>query len=363
MPIMESLSAGVGGIGIATAREMGAGRERVPRNAPDVWNRGHASFSSMFWDSRVVENPEDPTGYTSPAGADLPLGMTSALAVQALFPVTSGAEMRGDPGENEIADAAGNPAVWAALMDRLLAIDEYRDLFAAAYPGVAEAEMGFQHAAEAIAAFEAATWRADDAPFDRYLHGDDSAMSRAAKRGAFLFYGAADCGSCHAGALQSDLEHHAIASPQVGPGKGDGPDGDEDLGRGRETSNAADDYAFRTPSLRNVALNAPYLHAGAYTRLEDAVRHHLDPVASLEGYDATSARLAPGPDVYDDWSVMEDAAKRARIADANALAPASLTDAQLEDLLAFLHALTDPASIDIRNDVPTRVPSGLPLFD
>ena len=61
-----------------------------------------------------------------------------------MFPVTSAAEMRGDPGENEIADAGSNTEVWALLMDRLLAIEKYRDLFAAAYPRVAERDLGFE---------------------------------------------------------------------------------------------------------------------------------------------------------------------------------------------------------------------------
>ncbi len=358
-----SLPAGVGGAGLATTRVMGAGRERVPRNAPEVWNRGHVDFRSMFWDSRLAEDPSEPSGFVNPAGDDLPPGLPSALAAQAMFPVTSAAEMRGDPGENEIADAPDNPAVWAALMERLLTIEEYRDLFAAAFPSVEEVDLGFEHAATAIAAFEATAWRADRSPFDAYLRGDDDALSLAQKRGALLFYGEADCAGCHAGALQTDLEHHAIAAPQIGPGKGDGPDGDEDLGRARETGDPADAYRFRTPSLRNVALNAPYLHAGAYPDLAGVVRHHLRPRRALARWDETNATLPLHPDEPDDFGVMNATEKVSRIADANELRGQRLSRDEFRDLLAFLHALTDPTSLDIRRDVPRSVPSGLPVFD
>ena len=77
-------------------------------------------------------------------------------------------------------------------------------------------------------------------------------MSGAARRGMELFYGKAKCATCHSGVLQTDQEFHAIAMPQVGPGKGHGDSGHEDFGRGAVTGDVADRYRFRTPSLRNV---------------------------------------------------------------------------------------------------------------
>ncbi|HPG25911.1 MAG TPA: cytochrome c peroxidase [Myxococcota bacterium] len=358
-----SLPAGVGGRGLSTARAMGEGRERVPRNAPEVFNRGHVAFTNMFWDGRIERDASQPSGFRSPAGADLPAGFASALEVQAMFPVTSAAEMRGDPGENEIADAGSLPEVWARLMDRLLAIDEYRERFAEAFPDTAESELGFEHAARAIAAFEATRWRADGSPFDRYLRGDRSALGREEKRGALLFYGSAGCASCHSGTWQTDLAHHAIAEPQIGPGKGHGPDGDEDFGREAISGDATDRFRFRTPPLRNVALTSPYGHAGAHRTLEDVVRHHLDPVASLEAWDPAEAMLPVTGDEETPFSVMEDAAKRDAIADANELRPRSLSDDEVDALVAFLEALTDPRMLDLREEVPPRVPSGLPLAD
>ncbi len=359
-----SLPAGVGGFGLSTARAMGPGRERVPRNAPDFFNRGHRLFTNMFWDGRIEEDDSEPSGFRSPAGAELPPGLDNALAVQAMFPVTSGDEMRGKPGENEIANASSNTQVWSRLMDRLLTIDEYRDLFAAAYPDVPESELGFQHAANAIAAFEAVAGRADRSPFDLYLRGRRGALSDRQKRGALLFYGKAGCAECHSGPLQTDLAFHATAAPQFGPGKGDGPDGNEDYGREQVSGDAADRLAFRTPSLRNVELTGPWSPVGAYGTLREAVEHHLDPLGTLEAWDRAQVLLptaaGPEPELFDAY---DDPAKRARIAAANELAPVRLTPHQVTLIVEFLRALTDPRSVDLRWLVPARVPSELPLAD
>ena len=358
-----SLPAGVGGQGLLTARAMGEGRERVPRHAPDLWNRGHSLFTNMFWDGRLAVDPTRDSGFDSPAGDELPWGLDSVLAAQAMFPVTSAAEMRGSPGENEIADASSNTEVWARLMDRLLAIDAYRRLFADAYPSVPEHELGFEHAANAIAAFEASAFRADDSPFDRYLRGDRGALSADAKRGAILFYEDAGCVGCHSGPFQTDLAHHAIAMPQFGPGKGDGAHGDEDLGRMRETGDPADAYAFRTPPLRNVALTGPWGHSGAYGTLEDVVRHHFYPTRALRTYDRGQALLPLGDDVPDPFAVLDDAGKVGAIAAANELPRRRIAAREFDHLIAFLHALTDPATIDTRAQVPLTVPSGLRVTD
>ena len=152
--------------------------------------------------------------------------------------------------------------------------------------------------------------------------------------------------------------------PQVGPGKGDGQDGYEDFGRERVTGSAADRYRFRVPSLRNVALTAPYGHAGAYNTLDAVVRHHLDPVRSLYAFDITQVVLPSRPDLdeRDDYAA-SSASIRAAIAAANELPPVRLREAEVRAIVAFLHALTDPAMLDLRRDVPATLPSGLHLAD
>lgn len=370
-----SLPVGEGGEGLGVTRSLGRGgsrvQERVPRNAPPLFNMGARRFRVMFHDGRVRVDATRPAGFATPAGDDLPHGLESVLAAQAMFPVTSAAEMAGEADENPVGRAAaagrltGRRGVWALLARRLQAIPEYVDLFAVAFPDVhRRRDITFVHAANAIAAFEEAAWRSDDSPFDRFLRGETGAMSRRAKRGMDTFYGPGGCSGCHVGPLQTDMDFHAIAMPQIGPGKGDGPDGHDDFGLEQVTGREGDRFKFRTPSLRNVAITGPWGHAGAYNSLEAVVRHHLDPVASLESYDPEQAVLPSRPNLdRHDFVVMSDPDRVAAIAAANERRVTPLSDRQVADLIEFLQALTDPAMLDLRDDVPKRVPSGLPVFD
>lgn len=373
-----SLPVGEGGNGLGVTRDTGTGgdsvHERVPRNAPPVFNLGAREFVRMFHDGRVEEDPGEPSGFRSPAGDQLPAGLDNVLAAQAMFPVTSGTEMAGQPGENLLADEAaegnlsGPGGVWDLIASSLQAIPEYLDLFKDAYPGVilVEEDITFVHAANAIAAFEASQWRFDNSPFDQYLRGKRVALSMEALFGMDLFYGKAKCGSCHSGAFQTDHGFHAIAMPQIGPGKGDNQagytDGHDDFGRERVTGNMNDRLRFRTPTLRNVALTAPYGHSGAFDSLEAVVLHHLDAVNSLQDYEDEQATLPPRADLDSaDFLVMNDPARLVAIAEANELRTMKLDKREIQALLAFLHALTDPGALDMRKDVPMSVPSGLPV--
>jgi cytochrome c peroxidase len=370
-----SLPVGEGGVGLGITRDTGNGinaiYERVPRNAPAVFNLGAREFVRMFHDGRVEVNSTRPSGFDSPAGDDLPLGLETILAAQAMFPVTSGTEMAGQAGENSVADAAaagnlsGPGGVWEQLAVRLQAIPEYVNHFIAAFPDVTQAsDITFVHAANAIAVFESIAWRADNSPFDQYLRGDRHAMSKNARVGMKLFYGKAGCSDCHSGPFQTDHQFHAIAMPQIGPGKGDGVDGHDDFGRERVTLNPADRFRFRTPSLRNVVLTGPWGHDGAFNNLEGIVRHHVNTVASLSNYDMTQAVLPSRADLDAlDYIAHDNAMRRDAIAEANELYPVNLSERDIRHLLDFLHALTDPNSIDLRNDMPKRVPSGLTLAE
>ena len=369
-----SLPIGEGGRGLGVTRDTGSGSdavvERVPRNAPPVFNLGAESFSVMFHDGRVFADVSQPSGFSSPAGDDLPVGLDNVLAVQAMFPVTSATEMAGQAGENDVADAAaigdlaGPAGVWAQLVDRLRANDKYVMMFNMAY-GIGESEISMAYAANAIAAFEAEAWRADNSAFDRYLRGDEKALSKSAKKGMELFYGKAGCAGCHSGKFQTDNGFHAIAMPQIGAGKGQDIDGHGDFGREAVTGLAEDRYRFRTPSLRNVALTGPWGHDGAFNSLKAVVMHHLDPVASITSYDCSSEPVLPSRDDLDalDCIVQGDPARVEEIAAANELSAVKLKDKDVVALMDFLNALTDPGSVDLRSDVPAAVASGLPLAE
>jgi len=374
-----SLSIGEGGAGLSLTRDMGHGNnavvERVPRNAPPIFNLGAMEFTTLFADGRAAVDANQPSGFLSPAGDDLPQGLDNVLAVQAMFPVQSTTEMAGQASENSIANEtisgnlAGPDGVWAQLAKRLQAIPEYVELFKTAFPEIKQAEdITYVQAANAIAAFEAGAWRCTNSAFDQYMRGDTDAASPKAIRGGILFYGEAGCVNCHSGKFQTDHQFHAIGIPQIGPGKGDNlpgyTDGHDDFGRERVTKKPEDRFKFRTPSLRQVVMTGPWGHDGAYNDLEAMVRHHLNAVESLNSYDTKQAILCPRPDLDAiDFLVHNDTTRRQAIANAVEISPINLTDEQISDLIAFLHALTDWNCVDLRKDIPLHVPSGLPVVE
>ena len=384
-----SLPVGEGGKGLGITRDTGsynieedrddAIHERVPRNAPPVFNLGAHEFEVLFHDGRVFVDAVSNSGCKTPAGDDLPHNLENVLACQAMFPVTSPTEMLGQVGENDIADAAAaaeeegrspEVEVWSRLAERLQdPVNGYVKLFKKAFKDIHNAsDITYAHAASAIAAFEGTNWRADNSPFDQYLHGDLDAMSSNAEKGMGFFYqgdseGQA-CADCHGGKFQTDHSFHAIAMPQIGAGKGDGDDGHEDFGLEQVTEDESDRYKFRTPSLRNIALTAPYGHTGPYNTLRAVVEHHMDTVNAIKSYDQSQAVL-PSRDDLDtlDFIVMNDQKRVKNIAKASELPPFTYTPIEIDRIVDFLNALTDPGSIDLRNDTPMTVPSGIPVAE
>lgn len=361
----QTLSRGQGATGLGPSRVHGTLSEFLPRNAIEVWNRGVPGWDVMFWDGRLSGNLED--GYESPAGEQTPQTFTNALAAFTIIPITPPEEMRGFPGEvdvfgavNELADIADDDfeTMWSMIMDRVMAIPEYQALFAAAFPDVAPGDFDIVHLSNAVGAFETEGYTALDSPFDRFLAGDDDSLSDRQKRGAMLFYGSANCSSCHQGGLQTDFNFYNIAVPQVGGGKG--AEAPFDHGLGRETGLESDRFKFRTPSLRNVELSGPWLHNGAFDELEEVVRHHVDPATSLQQYSEDNLE----PEVRGHF--LDDADTISALLDTadERLAPAaSLTEDNIADIMAFMSALTDPASLNLLELVPDSVPSGLPVAD
>jgi len=232
----------------------------------------------------------------------------------------------------------------------------YRQMFDGV---IGQREIRFTDISNMIASFVAFEWRADDSPFDRYLNGQELPEETAV--GLELFYGKAGCSTCHSGRFQTDQNFYAIAMPQIGPGKAARFENQHrDVGRIRVTGQAGDAYKFRTPSLRNIAATGPYGHDGAYATLEGVVRHHLDPINSLNSYDRSQAIL---PDLAsaDDWTILESPVDMAAIASANELEPIALDDTEVDAILAFLQSLSDETSLKGRLGVPDRLPSGLPV--
>ena len=122
-----------------------------------------------------------------------------------------------------------------------------------------------QNAAKALAAF-VRTLRSGNSAFDRYEHGDQNALSEPAKRGLQIFRGKGNCIACHSGPLLSDEDFH-----NTGVSWGKEP---LDLGRYELTRRDADRGKFKTPTLRNVALTAPYMHDGSLATLQEVVEFY-----------------------------------------------------------------------------------------
>lgn len=355
-----SLGIGDGGIGLGPKRVVDPDNlpeQRIPRNAPALFNLGAHEFTVMFHDGRIAVDPERTGGLRTPMGAEMTEGFASLLSAQTMFPVLSADEMAGHASENDISKAVrqglitGDGGAWHLLSKRVADIPAYADAFIDTYPDISTPDdIQFTDISNAIAVFMEAEWRSDQSPFDAVLRGE-SALSDAASKGMALFYGEAGCSTCHAGPFQTDHAFHAMGTPQIGPGKAAKFENHaRDDGRLRVTGRTEDQFAFRTPSLRNVTLTAPYGHAGAHADLEAFVAYHTQPAMR---YDPSAAVL---PQMEVDDLVFDNASLQGL----RTYAP-ELSEADLDALVTFLQALTDPTALSTGLGVPQTVPSGLPV--
>ncbi|MEP3346606.1 MAG: cytochrome c peroxidase [Litoreibacter sp.] len=362
-----SLSFGDGGIGLGSTRRVDPNNrpeQRIPRNSPALFNLGAKEFTVLFHDGRLEAGPTLPNGIRTPLDADMVKGFASVLSAQTMFPVLSRDEMAGSHKENGIAKLVrqgvitGKDGAWGQLAQRVAKIDAYAQRFQAVYPTLNSSnDIAFTDISNAIAAFIELEWRADNAPFDAVLRGEGSLSARATS-GMKLFYGDAGCATCHSGPFLTDHSFHAMATPQIGPGKAASFEAHQrDEGRFRVTGRDEDRFAFRTPSLRNVALTAPYGHAGAHKDLSAFIAFHANPVRGLAAYDRTQAALPPYED--NDFAVLDDPLQVAEITNAVQAEPVDLTSNDIAALVAFMNSLTDPISPNGRLGVPDTVPSGL----
>ena len=387
-------------IGIQNNNIVGPNR-RGPRNqrrTPTVVNT--AFFPSLMWNGRFFARSGDPfdnsRGFVFPP----PEGVTmfpahdpvirTLLAAQGHLPPTELVEVAGftgtagtiDPRLDQFDDGLGEPVppadasgfrnepIRQALLVRLNASPAYEALFARSFPEVAAgAPIDFSMFGRAIAEFEFTLVFAN-APVDRFARGNRSAMTLSEKKGALLFFGRAGCVQCHAvggrsNEMFSDFEMHVVGVPQIAPRFGvgmgnmifDGPGEDEDFGLEQITSDPADRYRFRTSPLRNAGVQPAFFHNGAFTRPEDAIRHHLDVVTSARDYRPAAAgvdrdlRFRRGP--------IEPVLDRL---DPRLAAPETLSGDELASLVAFVRTgLLDPRALPqhLCSLVPPVLPSGM----
>jgi cytochrome c peroxidase len=360
----QSIAIGIQNNGVVGPHRTGP---RNMRRAPMVINT--AFFPNLMWNSRFVAlsgNPFDNSaGFLFPPPEALSLSSQPHLLVaQAFIPPTERTEVAGFafPGDNN--------AIRAEVLSRLNGSPAYRKLFGDNFPEVkAGAPITFDMFGKAIAEFEFILTFAN-APIDRFARGERGALTEDEKRGALLFFGAARCSTCHSVAGQSnemfsDFQDHDIGIPQLAPqvtnNTFDGPGANEDFGREQITGDPHDRYTFRTSPLRNVAVQPTFMHNGAFTRLEDAVRHHLNVVASALQY--TPARQQLAVDLSGPTGPMDPVLARV---DPILATPIALTSARIDQLVAFVRdGLLDPRATPqrLRRLVPRSVPSGRPVLN
>jgi len=363
----RSLAVGTGAVGSGSSRALGPGRSPTPRNAPALFNVGLGAFY-LFWDGRVTDANGVGARFSTPAGAALPNGVANMVAAQAMIPVTNRLEMRGNPGDRDVFGGLNELAIpgdsefasiWKAAITRVLSVSAYVQKFNAAYPGVPTTQLGFEHAANAIAAFEIASFSKTGSPFDRYLARDDGALSPDAKRGALLFFGKAGCSSCHNGPLLGGQTFASTGVPQIGPGVA--PSTPLDAGRGDVVSGGPPQtgrFTFRVSPLRNVELSAPFMHDGAYPTLEAVVRHYNNVDSAIKSFDVSQLDPSLRASYHGDAATIGALEKSLDFRLQHSL---QLTTDEQAQIVAFLKSLTDPAARNLGGLVPASVPSGLSL--
>ena len=234
----------------------GVESQKGGRNSPTILNSAYGNL--QFWDGRA-KNLED----------------------QALGPVQNPIEMK-----MSLED----------VVKKLNAIEGYKQQFQQVFG----TDVNTDGMAKAIAAYER-TVLSGDAPYDKFKAGDKAALSEAAARGMKLFLGKANCSACHAGASFTDNGFHNIGVPGT------------DEGRMVINKSAGDKGAFKTPTLREIARTAPYMHNGGLKTLEEVVAHY-------------NKGGTPHPQLDEE------------------IFPLKLTDAEAADLVTFLKEGTASAS-------------------
>jgi cytochrome c peroxidase len=359
----QSIAIGIDNNGIVGPDRAGP---RNQRRTPMVVNT--AFFPNLMWNSRFAALSHDP--FDNSAGFEFPLpeGRTLSyqphlLVAQAFIPPTERVEVAGFtfPGENS--------DVRNEVLRRINNVPEYRKRFGKIFALVrAGGPITFDMFGLAIAEFEFSLVFAD-APIDEFARGRKNALTDDEKRGALLFFGKARCVECHkvsgsSNEMFSDFSQHVIGVPQIAPAIGnvpfDGPAMNEDFGLEQVTGNSVDRYKFRTSPLRNVAMQPTFFHNGAFTRLEDAIRHHLDVFASARAYDTGAAGV--DPDLMAPMGPTEPVLARV---DPILGSPIKLTDDEFQQLVEFVrNALLDRRAAPevLKKQIPKSVPSGFPVL-
>jgi len=265
------------------ARSVGASGELHPRSAPTLWNS--AFLKSLLWDARA-----------------------DSLEQQALGPLFSELEMANTPEQ---------------LMANLNQVDAYPELFTQAFPNSEDA-MVIANITTALTAFQSSLISLNS-PYDRYAHGDSKALNPEQLEGLNVFRSfVARCSQCHTPPLFTNQQVAVIGTPE--------PEGmPRDIGAQATFGAERLRGGFKVPTLRNIALTAPYMHSGRFATLREAT----------EFYTKGRGHAVPeGEELLLHWHISEP----------------NLTPSELNRLVDFMGALSDESFMP---EIPQQVPSGL----
>ena len=265
------------------ARSVGASGQLHPRSAPTLWNS--AFLKSLLWDARA-----------------------DSLEQQALGPLFSELEMANTPEQ---------------LMANLNQVDAYPELFTQAFPN-AEDAMVIANITTALTAFQSSLISLNS-PYDRYAHGDSKALNPEQLEGLNVFRSfVARCSQCHTPPLFTNQQVAVIGTPE--------PEGmPRDIGAQATFGAERLRGGFKVPTLRNIALTAPYMHSGRFATLREAT----------EFYTKGRGHAVPeGEELLLHWHISEP----------------NLTPSELDRLVDFMGALSDESFMP---EIPQQVPSGL----
>ncbi len=275
----RKLSMGFGGQGVGLARRGGI---RLRRNTPTIWNAAYNV--RQFWDGRAADLEEQAEG---------PIQHSDGMAQDV-----------------------------EALVEELKDIPAYVERFEMAFEGAGESVLNLENITFAISAFER-TILTQNSRYDQYARGDRDALTTEERHGLSLFRSLKTrCFECHNLPTFANPDFKIVGVPEE--------EGiDPDLGRA-EVEGAGYEGAFKVPTLRNIALTAPYMHNGIFDTLEEVVEFYTNGGGSSR-----------------DMLNVDDKIR-----------PFSLSPREREDLILFLHSLTDESN---KPEIPSRVPSGFPI--
>lgn len=344
---------GSGGFKLGDQRTAKKASSLMERNTQSLFNLDNNEAKNLFWDGRVEVNLHSETKFKTALGKFIPHGFENALAVQSLFPIISLSEMRSSECNLEgseqkycqrlfdaishVDDVTWSLTYLSFVLSRLTFTSntqvvtetqkKYYELFSSAYPE--KSVFSIIDVSNAIARFQEVAFATRNTPWDNYLKGKLE-LTKPQIRGAKLFFDDYMCSNCHSGTLFSDFEFHSIGVISYKK------DGSVDLGRYEVTAIDKDKLQFRTPSLRNVTLTAPYMHDGSISDLRSAVMYHFTGGGSLKGCYANCNNYS--------FRYTEE-----------------ITTEEIDDLIQFIGLLEDETHLNNKSIIPETVPSGLPI--